>query len=88
MTGDKSFVAQFKWQTRSAQHYRSSDIPLKHIKPLKHILDNKIGKLFGYWSTDFVYVTMVTVYNGRNIYCSYFICHSIMFIFIHQMYKK
>jgi len=29
------------------------------------IFDNFVGRFFVYWSTNFVYVAMVILYNGR-----------------------
>jgi len=38
-------------------------------------------KLFVYWSTNFVYVAMVIVYNGRWIFI--WIIYCVSYIFVH-----
>ena len=35
---------------------------------MRTILHDKISEVFGYWSTDFVYVLAVILYCGRRIF--------------------
>jgi len=67
--------------TQFCRPIKSSDFIVQHWTC--SILNYKIGQLFGYRSTDFVYASMVIVCSGIwiLILVIYFVCYSIIFIF-------
>jgi len=50
-------ITRFCWPTKSPD-FAGQDIACSFF-------DDFVGQLFVYWTTNFVYVAMVIVYNGR-----------------------
>jgi len=61
--GQEKYVICHTKIRQFSQPIKSSNFIIQHRTC--SILDDKISQLFGYRSTDFVYVSMVTVYGGR-----------------------
>ena len=57
-----------------------SSAKIKHV--LSSIFDDFVGQLFEYRTTNFVYVAMVIVYNGRRIFILVISCVCYLFSFI------